>query len=48
MEADNRLQAEMAELSVWSEDALHQALNSQRDAQNPQGEEEEMKETEQL
>ena len=39
------MHAEMAELSVWSEDALHAAL-SQRDAQNPQGEEEEMKESE--
>ena len=39
------MQAEMAELSVWSEDVLQAAL-SQRDAQNPQGEEEEMKESE--
>ena len=34
------MHAEMAELSVWSEDALNAAM-SQRDAQNPQGEEEE-------
>ena len=32
------------ELSVWSEDQMHQAL-SQRNAQNPQGEEEEIKES---
>ena len=33
------MHAEMADLSVWSEDALNAAM-SQRDAQNPQGEEE--------
>ena len=39
------MHAEMADMSVWSEDALNTAL-SQRDAQNPQGEEEEIKESE--
>ena len=37
-----QMQADMEQLSVWSEDQLATAL-SQHDAQNPQGEEEEIK-----
>ena len=38
---------DLEQLSLWSEDHMHHML-SQRDAQNPQGEEEEMKETSEL
>ena len=38
---------DLEQFSVWSEDQMHQVL-SQRDAQNPQGEDEEMKGTSEL
>ena len=42
IDVDQKLHADIDKLSIWSEDAMQTGL-SQHDAQNPQGEEEEIK-----